>query len=241
MRRCGGTALFMCLLMTAVVALLGMSGALVALQDERAGRNDRDRTLAFQAAEAALLDAQLDIEQPPDTVRGALFGIAAPRFPAECGSGDVLLGLCDGAADAAWQRTDFSDATAAGARTVAYGQFTGQRMQADHAFVADIVAEQALDAEVVEAPHVARDEKRGIRQRRRPGGPGRVGAHLVAFALRARRGRVDEQQAIVPLRGPHHDLELPQRAAARAPARCAAGHRAAPRPRAALPQCAAHA
>ena len=130
MRHCGGTALFMCLLMTAVVALLGMSGALVALQDERAGRNDRDRTLAFQAAEAALLDAQLDIEQPPDTVRGALFGIAAPRFPAECGSGDVLLGLCDGAADAAWQRTDFSDATAAGARTVAYGQFTGQRMQA---------------------------------------------------------------------------------------------------------------
>ena len=131
MKRCGGTALLMCMLMIAVAALLGMSGARIALQDERAGRNDRDRKLAFQAAEAALLDAQLDIEQPLNTPRGALFAMAAPRFPAECGGAGVLLGLCDGlTAGAAWQRADFTDGTTAGARTAAYGQFTGQAMQA---------------------------------------------------------------------------------------------------------------
>lgn len=128
MRGCRGTALPMCMLMVLIVALLGLSGARIALQDERAGRNDRDRKLAFQAAEAALLDAQFDIEQAPNRARGALFGAAAPRFPAGCGAG-VLLGLCDGiSAGAAWQRIDFAD-EAASARTAAYGQFTGQTMQ----------------------------------------------------------------------------------------------------------------
>ena len=136
MKRRQGTALLMCMLIIAVVALLGMSGARIALQDERAGRNDRDRKLAFQAAEAALLDAQLDIEQASDTPRGAQFGRMAPRFPAGCGTAGmgragVLLGLCDGAgAGAAWQRTDFTDDTPAHARTAAYGRFTGQTMQA---------------------------------------------------------------------------------------------------------------
>jgi len=136
MKRRRGTALLMCLLMIAVATLLGMSGARIALQDERAGRNDRDRRLAFEAAEAALLDAQLDIEQASDTPRGALFGKSAPRFPLECGTAGmsragVLLGLCDGvSADPAWHRTDFADASLANARTAAYGQFTGQAMQA---------------------------------------------------------------------------------------------------------------
>ena len=129
MKRCRGTALLMCLLMIAVMALLGMSGARIALQDERAGRNGRDRTLAFQAAEAALLDAQIDIELPSNTARGALFAASAPRFPAGCG-GAVMLGLCDGVtAGAAWQGIDFTDDAAASARTAAYGQFTGQAMQ----------------------------------------------------------------------------------------------------------------
>jgi type IV pilus assembly protein PilX len=119
--RSRGTALLMCMLMIAVMALLGMSGARIALQDERAGRNGRDRQLAFQAAEAALLDAQFDIEHPSNTARGA---------PAGCGVG-VMLGLCDGVtAGAAWQRIDFTDDAPASARTAAYGQFTGQTMQA---------------------------------------------------------------------------------------------------------------
>jgi type IV pilus assembly protein PilX len=42
-----------------------------------------------------------------------------------------MLGLCEGATvGAAWQRIDFTDDAAASARTAAYGQFTGQTMQA---------------------------------------------------------------------------------------------------------------
>jgi len=136
MKRCRGVALLMCMLIIAVVALLGMSGARIALHDERAGRNERDRKLAFQAAEAALLDAQRDIEQPSSTARGALFRMVAPRFPVGCGTGDtsqgtILQGLCEGVTGAAaWQRTDFTDESAASARTAPYGQFTGQTMQA---------------------------------------------------------------------------------------------------------------
>ena len=131
MRRCRGTALLMCMLMVAVVLLLGVSGARIALQDQRAARNERDRKTAFQAAEAALLDAQLDIEQAAGSARGALFAAGAPAFPADCGaaSSRALLGLCAGVADApAWLRVDFTDEHAASTRTVAYGQFTGQRM-----------------------------------------------------------------------------------------------------------------
>ena len=132
MKRSSGTALLMCLLMIAVVLLLGVSGAGIALQGERAARNDRDRKIALQAAEAALLDAQRDIEQAAGTPRGGLFGRAAPRFPAACGMGraSMVLGLCDGLpAGPAWQRVDLADDDAATTRTVAYGQFTGQRMQ----------------------------------------------------------------------------------------------------------------
>jgi len=64
MSRPDGSALLMCLLVMAVALMLGLSGARIALQEERAARNDRDRKAAFQAAEAALLDAQRDIEQP---------------------------------------------------------------------------------------------------------------------------------------------------------------------------------
>ena len=129
MKHCRGTALLMCMLMVAVVLVLGVSGARIALQDERAARNDRDRNTAFQAAEAALLDAQLDIGQAMGTARGAMFAAGAPAFPANCGA-SALLGLCAGLASApAWLAVDFTIADAASARTVAYGHFTGQLMQ----------------------------------------------------------------------------------------------------------------
>jgi len=63
MRRAAVSALLRCILVMVVALMLGLSGARIALQEERAARNDRDRKTAFQAAEAALLDAQRDIEQ----------------------------------------------------------------------------------------------------------------------------------------------------------------------------------
>ena len=61
-----GATLLVTLLMLVVVLLLGIAAAQIALQGEKSSRNDRDRQIAFQAAEAALLDAEMDIEQSPD-------------------------------------------------------------------------------------------------------------------------------------------------------------------------------
>jgi len=132
MTRPGGSALLMCLLVMAVALMLGLSGARIALQEERAARNDRDRKTAFQAAEAALLDAQRDIEQPASTgPRAALLASAAPVLPAGCGAGaaNALLGLCAGRAGApAWLVVDFRDEAEATMRSAPYGRFTGLAM-----------------------------------------------------------------------------------------------------------------
>ena len=135
MMRPVGSALLMCLLVMAVALMLALSGARIALQEERAARNDRDRKTAFQAAEAALLDAQRDIEQPAGNgPRAALLASAAPVFPAGCGVGAThpLLGLCAGRdAAPAWLAVDFRDEVETTMRSVPYGHFTGQTMQVD--------------------------------------------------------------------------------------------------------------
>jgi type IV pilus assembly protein PilX len=136
-RQCGAT-LVVVLLFLLVVLLFGAASAQMALQGEKMARNERDRRIAFEAAEAALLDAEMDIEASPDgnATRSDLFSrYSALGFPAEagtCGSGsrNRYLGLCRPAADGAipiWRNIDFGDAAANSVLSVAYGQFTGQR------------------------------------------------------------------------------------------------------------------
>ena len=87
--------------MLVAVLLLGISAAQIALQGEKSSRNDRDRQIAFQAAEAALMDAEMDIEKSPDATksRSALFSEnpVLANFAAGCGAGEsnTNLGLCE--------------------------------------------------------------------------------------------------------------------------------------------------
>lgn len=134
-RRQSGASLFVALIMLIAVLLLGLSGTRIALQSEKAARNDRDRQVALQAAEAALMDAELDIEGSPDAARSrsAIFGPErAEGFSADCAaSASRYLGLCLHAPDGArpaWQMVDFLDDSFTG-RSVAYGRFTGQSFQ----------------------------------------------------------------------------------------------------------------
>jgi len=129
-----GASLIVSLLMLIVVLLLGISAAQMALQGEKAARNDRDHKIAFQAAEAGLMDAELDIENAPGASRSSMF---APNsrlgFRDGCGAGidNVNLGLCNPAAEGAtpiWQVVNFLDASD-NARSVPYGHFTGQSFQ----------------------------------------------------------------------------------------------------------------
>ncbi|XHO03840.1 hypothetical protein ACEQUB_00703 [Ralstonia syzygii] len=60
--RATGFALITALVMLLVITVLALGGARLALDSKRISRNQRDNSIAFQAAEAALRDAERDIE-----------------------------------------------------------------------------------------------------------------------------------------------------------------------------------
>lgn len=133
-----GATLVFALCMLVVMLLLGVSAAQLALQGARSSRAERDRHIAFQAAEEALMDAQIDIEGRPGAPgRSAAFDSAA-SFASDCaavaraGAGGAQAGLCLPAASgdpALWRQLalDADGADAAGA-LVDYGRFTGAAM-----------------------------------------------------------------------------------------------------------------
>jgi type IV pilus assembly protein PilX len=59
-----GFSLIVSLMMLIVIIILGISGSQMAINEERGSRADRDRQIAFQAAEAALKDAEQEIYGP---------------------------------------------------------------------------------------------------------------------------------------------------------------------------------
>lgn len=138
-----GATLITVLVMLLLILMLGLAAAQVALQGEKAARNDRDRYIAFQAAESALLDAEMDIEQSPDPARSRSHIFArysAMGFPlpgdASCASGvsNIYLGLCSvvgGDSNSTWKNINFFDDTSAGIHTVPYGRFTGNQFLTD--------------------------------------------------------------------------------------------------------------
>lgn len=134
--RQSGAALIVTLMMLIAVLALGIAAAQMALQGDKAARNERDRQIALQAAEAALLDAETDIENSPDPARSRSTLFAPDRtegFVEGCGAGKTnrYLGLCLRAAGETpvWLAVDFL-ADGAAARTVPYGHFTGQFFEA---------------------------------------------------------------------------------------------------------------
>ncbi len=128
-----GASLIITLLMLMAVMLLGLSAAQIALSSEKASRNDRDRKVAFQAAEAALIDAEIDIQN--STSRSSIFSKnSALYFPAatdsNCGvEASNNLGLCSRRSvdtTPLWKAVDFSNANVNSTQSVPYGKFTGQ-------------------------------------------------------------------------------------------------------------------
>ena len=134
----GGATLVYVLCLLLIILLLGVSAAQMALQGEKAARGERDRQIAFQAAEEALVDAQNDIEGLPGAPgRSSLFApSSAAGFADGCGEGGAM-GLCLPAAPdapALWLSTDL-DGTEGVSRAVPYGQFTGAVMQTGQGFL----------------------------------------------------------------------------------------------------------
>jgi type IV pilus assembly protein PilX len=141
-RRQGGASLIVVLLILIVVSILGVGGAQIAMLAERGARNDRDMQVAWQAAEAALQDAEFDIHGPGTGNRNAVLGSLqnTNMFDAQCGTNvtwgtTTTLGLCALAVSGgkpAWQTVDFT-VIGGNARTVEFGHFTGRSFAANNA------------------------------------------------------------------------------------------------------------
>ncbi|MBC7500029.1 MAG: pilus assembly protein [Herminiimonas sp.] len=138
-----GASLIVTLLMLVVIMMLGISTASIAIQGEKAARSDRDRHVAWNAAQNALADAELDIEASPDPARSRsmLFSrTSTTGFPSaseeNCHTiASAYFGMCRKAVASAvptWLDVDFAEA-GADARAVPYGTFTGRSMQTDTA------------------------------------------------------------------------------------------------------------
>lgn len=124
-RRSGqrGLALVTALFVVLMVSMAALAAARIAFDGERAARAERDRVLAFHAAEAALVDAEHDIEggADPASPRAAMFhNDAALGFVPGCGATAINLALCAFSPGQlpAWQVADL-------AVTARYGQYTG--------------------------------------------------------------------------------------------------------------------
>ncbi len=134
-RHARGAALVTALFIMVAVLVVGVAAVRAALDAEKAARNERDRHIALQSAEAALQDAERDIEggADPASPRAAQFAPgSALGFADGCGAqAGVDLGLClrlPPPAPPAWQ----SAALAADApgRSVPYGSHTGAALPA---------------------------------------------------------------------------------------------------------------
>jgi len=131
LHREAGFSLIVVMLLLVVLTALGVGGAQLTLVNELGARSDRDTEIAFQAAEAALIDAEIDILGPnaSATSRLCMFNDKdSSAFVEGCGGLGPNLGLCAPApsgATPAWMSADFSPESRT---SVPYGTFTGQAL-----------------------------------------------------------------------------------------------------------------
>ena len=129
-----GSSLIVVLIMLSVIFVIGVISVRLSLFSERSARNDVDRQVAFQAAEAALLDAELDMMGPntASNRRVCVFDSLRPtEFIEGCGT-NAKTGMClsMAAPGDAWKTVkslySSETGTSSSNKTVQYGQFTGQ-------------------------------------------------------------------------------------------------------------------
>lgn len=134
-KRQQGASLVTSLVLLVAIMLLGVTTASITVQGEKAARNERDFSMAFFAAEAALRDAQQDIDSEESREKAVFLPPDPDAFLQGCGSRlqGRSHGLClPAAADhpPVWLTADLLNAGNANARTVAYGTYTGRSFPA---------------------------------------------------------------------------------------------------------------
>lgn len=128
-----GASLIMVMIILTVVSMLGIAGIQSSTLSERSARNDRDYQIAWQSAEAALIDAEFDIFGSAASTRRAIFSPQANigAYVDGCGASGDSKGLCSMVASGkpAWLTVNF-ETTGASAATTEYGAFTGRTFAA---------------------------------------------------------------------------------------------------------------
>lgn len=137
-RRQQGAILVVALMFLVILTLLGISSMTGTTFEERMAGNTRDYNLALQAAEAAIKDAEYDLNgfvmpspYTPATVRGTLmgktgFGIAEAAGTCSTTAETKGPGLClPTAADASPWASSTLNWTDASTNTTVYGKYTG--------------------------------------------------------------------------------------------------------------------
>jgi type IV pilus assembly protein PilX len=119
-RQCGAALITAMVLMLAVM-IVGFSSVHAALGDAQSARHERDRQNALRAAEAALLDAERELDATPAT-SPRFAALAGAGFVAGCGkAGSDSHGLCTQATPPSWQVIDLAGDDPA---LVQYGSFS---------------------------------------------------------------------------------------------------------------------
>ncbi len=125
-RRQRGAALVCALVMMLATMLVGVAICRTVFAATASSRAERERGIAREAAEAALVDAERDIGGA-DAVRATLFTDAgASAFVAGCGRGANTRGLCLADSPPAWEALDL--AAPGHPALVPYGYYTGAAM-----------------------------------------------------------------------------------------------------------------
>ncbi len=119
-----GMILIIALIFLLVMTVIGVTAMQTTSLDERMASNLRDRNLAFQAAEAALRDAERDVS---NQVAGYARGISGfTNFTANCGASttgsDADDGLCKDTT--AYTTPIWTTTSMTAAPSVQYGRFT---------------------------------------------------------------------------------------------------------------------
>lgn len=131
-----GVSLIVVLLILVIVSLLGVASIQISRTATQSARNERDSQIALQAAESALLDAELDILGLPSnssTKRGQIFDrktIDLSKFGEECGKSPTDKGLCKAKESGKphWLSVDFL--ATSNQQYVEFGEFTSRKFQA---------------------------------------------------------------------------------------------------------------
>ena len=125
-----GFSLIVTLILLVIITLLGIGASQIVLLAEKSTRFDRDTQIAFQAAEAALIDAEFDMRGPNTSTSKRMDSFSSSSnigFVSNCGT-DTKRGMClpaDAGQKPVWYQVDFTDEST-GAKTAKFGDFTGR-------------------------------------------------------------------------------------------------------------------